>query len=1019
MRGLCTFLLNVLPYVFLPAQEIHFSFKHLSTDQGLSSNSANAITQDSQGYIWIGTSHGLQRYDGIRFRNFKHDPGDKRSIPSNVVGHLYVDRRGRLWLMSGEGVAGIFDTGKQSFREAGIFEGGRKVERLPEARFLGDAWGNIFILGIRGGLYIWDEQKSHFHDYAFPAPASKGWRVSGLAPLPGSSDYVLSFGPEGLFLFHTRQGGWNGSGAALEPLRLPGYPEGAETYNLLASHRGRLWCQSWPYLYHTPKVYSFGLAEKTALIRGYEPAVLTGGYIEAAPFFESRDGAVWLYGANIFARYNEVTDTFQLVPNGSGANRPIRYQSIKCLFEDREHTIWAGTSDNGIFTFNPGREYFRNISHFNRRLNQRGHGSPTDFIRLADSTVLVSVWGDGLYRYDGQWNELPFDYKGDPGIKEYSIWSMSLSRREGVIWMSSQPGRVIRYDERANTMEVYRSGMLENHTIRQVVEDRRGDLWLGMQGIGLFRWKCDRSGRPAGQGPSRFEGLPDCSINKMIVDREGLLWVATQSRGLCVIDPATGQITMRLDNEHAVPELRLPDAGASSVLDYNDSLVAVSGLSSLLVFNRKRRALARVKVEEALAGYIADLAPGQSGNVWISTTSGLYRANIHTSTVLQFGRRDGIDDENFVLASSYALPDGRMLFGASESFVVFDPAVFNQIENDRPAATLTSLQVNNRLMLVDSLEEAGGLRLRHYESALAMEFSTLQFYGSNSIRYKMEGLDQDWQVNEKNIAVYSYLPAGSYRFLLQPVYADGTLGPIRALPIRRNPPFWQAWWFYSLVGLAAGALIFLFDRERMRRTKSVQQMRAKIADQLHAQVRTVLNSIHILSEMAAIKARKDPARAAGYLEQITSKSQQMMQAMDDMLWAVAPENDSMAKAVERIEAYADRLRSEGRADIGLLAGPEIGALALDMQFRQMFLRLVKASVDSLLRAGTRSLQVYLGRDKMQLSFVIEFDKTEADRTVLNNFLQSGEMVSLLSDMGAVHQIELHQAKGVLSFSIPV
>lgn len=1011
--------LNVLLFTSLPAQELHFSFKHLTTDQGLASNKVNAVAQDSQGYIWIGTSDGLQRYDGIRFRHFRRIPEEGRTLPSNMILGLYAGQQNRLWVMCGEGDVGIFDTRKLAFRKIDIHEAGKMVKRPPEARFIADGRGNIFILGIKGGLYIWDEQKGHFRTCRFPAPALEGWRATGLAPLPGAPGYIVSFGPQGLFWWNTQGGAWSEDEAVLEPLRLTGYPEGTAAYNLLADQKGRLWAQFWPHLYHTPKIYSFILSGQQVLISDYEPAELVGGYIETAPFFESRAGAIWVYGSDIFARYNETMDTFQLVHNGYDNSRPILYHTINTLFEDRENTKWVGTNDNGLFTFNPGREYFRNIGHVNRHTKRRGRGSPTGFIQLADSTILVSVWGDGLYRYDRQWNELPFDYSGGSDIKNMSIWSMSPSQREGAVWMSSQPGRAIRYDQQANTMEVFRAGILENNTVRQVVEDRNGNLWLGMQRIGLLHWKCNKDGRPAAQGPSAFESVPGCTINKMITDREGLLWVATENQGLYVIDPSAGKVALHLHDTHTDPNYRLPGPGASSVLDYNDSLVVISGISSLLAFNRNQRTLTRISVEEALAGYIAGLAPGPSGNVWISTTSGLYRANIHTGALLKFGRPDGIDDENFVLASSYTLPDGRMLFGASETFVVFDPAVFNAIEIARPEAVLTGLQVNNRMVLIDSVEGAGELRLRHFESALSIEFSTLEFHRRNRIRYKMEGLDPDWQASENNLAVYSYLPAGSYRFLLQPIYADGTPGPIRPLNIIRNPPFWQAWWFYSLLCLAGGGILFLFDRERMRRRNALQQVRTKIAAQLHTEVRTVLNSIHILSEMAAIKAKKGAAGAAGLLGQINRRSQQMMEAMDDMLWAVAPENDSMARVVERIEAYVHELQSEGRVNIGLLVGPEVSEMALDMQARQLLLRLVKTAVEGLLRAGARNLQVFLGREKMQLNYVIEFDKAEADRTALNNFLQSGEMVGLLSDMEAMWRLEVLEARGVLSYRVPL
>ncbi|MCB0627529.1 MAG: hypothetical protein KDC43_27310, partial [Saprospiraceae bacterium] len=147
-----------------------------------------------------------------------------------------------------------------------------------------------------------------------------------------------------------------------------------------------------------------------------------------------------------------------------------------------------------------------------------------------------------------------------------------------------------------------------------------------------------------------------------------------------------------------------------------------SGSSTLLAYNRNRGSLTRIPNEQAIAGYIADLALDRSGNVWVSTTSGLYRIDIFHSNTLRFGRRDGIDDENFVLASSRLLSDGRMLFGASETFLVFDPAVFDQLEQTTPEASITTLHVNNRLVLVDSVREAGALRLRSYESSLSIEF---------------------------------------------------------------------------------------------------------------------------------------------------------------------------------------------------------------------------------------------------------------------------------------------------------
>lgn len=1017
MRGFCLLLPIILLCTCLPAQEIHFAFNHLTTDQGLAANEVNAIAQDSRGYIWIGTSHGLQRYDGIRFRNFRYNADDSSSIPSNVVEQLFFDREDRLWLRSREGVTGIFDTRKMIFRQVDVYDGDRRLERLPDAELITDAWGNLFLLDTSQGLFVWEESQRRFYKFRFAAPPLNDRKVSGLAPWPGTADYVLSFADGGIYLFHSQEGRWINGQEKLAPLELDNFPQAWRAYHLHIDQQNRLWLQFWPFA--TPKIYCYDLTNGQELITDYEPYRLVGMYIETSSFFESKNGNLWLYGSDIFARFQEGQHTFQLVRKGYVNRRSIQYRMISTLFEDRENTIWVGTHDNGIFFFNPGKEYFRNVDHISRRTGRRGNGSPMAFLELADSTILVSTWGEGIYLMDRNWKELPLTFRGEPELVDHSIWSIYPSRRKGIIWMSMQPGGIIQFDEYSRQARRYRSDILANRTVRQVVEDHSGDLWLGMQSTGLFHWKVNEDGQLFPDAVSRFEGLSPSTINKLVIDSQGLLWVATESQGLYQIDPVSEQVLLHLAVATENPDLRLRDPSVSSILEYNDSLLVISGASSLQLYDRRRKKLSRIRTDEVMAGYISDLQKDGSGHVWVSTTSGLYRVNIFDSNILRFGRRDGIDDDYYIPASSGRLADGRLLFGSSETFVVFDPEVFNQVENDRPEATITALQVNNRLVPEDSVLMAGELRLHNYENALSIEFSTLQFYRSNSVRYKMQDLDQDWQVNENNLAVYSYLPAGSYHLLLQPIYLDGTLGSITSLAITRNPPLWRAWWFYSLLSLLIGWIIYLFDRERVRRRKSVQFMRAKIADDLHAEIKTALNSIHILSEMATIKSRNDPSRATEYLGQINSRSQQMMQAMDDILWTVAPENDSMEKVVHRIEEYVHRLRSAEQVVIDLLVDPEVSQLVLHMRKRQLLLRLIKESIQVLLKAGAGNQRVHLGREKTELGFAIEFDRNDMDATLLNNLLHSGEMLSLLSDMGANQQLTLHHSRGYLSFEIPL
>lgn len=1006
--GLCTLLL---------AQEDRIAFHHLSTDHGLLSNTVFAIAQDEQGYLWIGTAHGLQRYDGRRFLNFRANPDQPHLLPSHVIGGLQLDAANRLWVLSQEGHVGIFDTRKLYYRAVDVYSGSRRLSRLQSARLLTDDRGNVFLLDTAAGLLVWDEDQQRFQTCALPAPAKPDWRLKGFAHRPGTDEYFLSFGERGLYRCQVGPGGWAGTAIRLERLTLPDLPANAEAYHLHVDRQDRLWLQYWP-VGDQLRVYAYDLLRQRVLLRQFTPTALTGTYLVAQPFFEDYHGRIWLYGGGILSYYDEAKQSFELVRSArQRENRSIQYRTVSTLFSDREQTLWLATTDNGIFTFHPGREFFRSISHQDRQRGQPGTGSPTDFVELDDGSILVSVWGDGLYRYDRQWNELPLPADGPDELLRHSIWSMAPSARAGLIWLVTQSGRLLRYDQRSGQARVFRADSLEGRTIRQVVEDHRGDLWLGLHHHGVYRWRVSgEDGIPAPQ-PERFAAIPRGRVSKLIVDDRGWVWASTEGQGLYAIDPVKDQVVRHFHPQQSDPALRLAQVGVSSVLAYSDSLIIISGAADVYGYQPWQHRLRRLLPRGAMAGYIAELARDRSGYLWVATSSGLYRVNIRTGALLAFGRRDGIEDENFTVAASASLRDGQLLFGASEQFVAFDPQAFSRPLRDSATARITELYVNNRPLLVDSVEAAGELRLGYRESSLSLVFSTLQFPRGQHIRYRLEGLDADWQQSEQQMAVYAHLPPGSYRFMLQPVYADGTLGRIRELRIVRNPAFWQTWWFYSLLGLAIGWIVYLFDRERRYRRETLRQMREKVADNLHTEIRTALNSIHILSEIAGVKSKKNPVVAIDYLDQIKGKSQRMMVAMEDILWSLAPENDNVEKVVDRIADYVHQLNTGGHASIDLLVEPEIGNLRLEMNQRQSMLRLFRETTESLLKAGATHQQVYLGRRKNHLAYTVEFDKTGMDMNVFTNLMQRRELAALLEKLGAEQQLEIHRTRGFLSFSL--
>ncbi|MFL5808497.1 MAG: triple tyrosine motif-containing protein [Flavisolibacter sp.] len=288
------------------------------------------------------------------------------------------------------------------------------------------------------------------------------------------------------------------------------------------------------------------------------------------------------------------------------------------------------------------------------------------------------------------------------------------------------------------------------------------------------------------------------------------------------------------------------------------------------------------------------------------------------------------------MAGIKELSDGRLVFYADHNFLVFDPSRFGQ-ERLPPNPIITSFKLAGNSLSIDSIQQTRRAVLRYNNTSIAINFSALSYVQQQKLHYyyMLENLDRDWIKTDRPIEViYNYLPPGNYVFKVKSENADGiTNQQIASLPIIVRAPVWKTWWFYSLIALLVIAILYLLDRERMNKRRSLQQMRSQIGLNLHDEVSTTLNNINVLSEIAKIKADKNIEQSKDFIDQISGKSRHMMEAMDDMLWSIDPENDSMKKTMLRIKELTEGWRIAYDTDIDLIVDNKVQALELDMKLR--------------------------------------------------------------------------------------
>jgi signal transduction histidine kinase/ligand-binding sensor domain-containing protein len=945
-----------------------FSFAHYGPSSGLASNDVFATTQDRQGFIWVGTTNGLQRYDGIRFMTFSHKKNDPTTIPGNFVSQLLMDGKDHLWIQSAGDRVGIFDIKKFSYQDVAIHASDELYAKNEKWLRL-DEEGNMMLVVGNLELLTYNEQRKEFSPTHNFIPFPPGWKgLVDVYNIPGTKKYIVGT-HHGIFIYNkaTKRLSYPGHNVENEKLiDALGSITGALHY--LLDKKGRLWFDNWES--GMPAIFCYDLRNNKVLLNSYRIYPIVNTYHEVRGFLEQKDGTIWVKGLAVFAFYQEDRNEFVGVYNKYENEQSIAFNKINDLFEDNERNIWVATNNNGLFRFNPAEQFFTNIRHINRITNNPGEGGVMSFIETKWGTMLAGAWGDGTYQYDKNLKLLPLNLKGLGEKANPSAWSMTASRDGKTIYIGAQPGVII-IDQDKRTAVHHTPEILQNRTVRQVAEDKLGNLWIGTQSLGLFKWDKEKGKVRFADGVRHFEDVPSMMILKITTDPNGNVWVATSNSGAYVIDPVTDKVILHLGTRERAERNLLFD-GVGSVLSYDDSTMIIAA-NGLHLFNiKKQRIIKTISLPESVPGSIMAMERDRQGYLWVSMTSGLFRINLKSEIFIYFDRKDGIVNDQFVIAASYALSDGRLLFGADNQFVIFDPSQV-KLTDAAPPVAITGFALMNRPLNVDSLLKKNLIELSPKENSISIDFSGLRYNGTYIIKYKLDKLEKEWKLADKDQrAIYSYLPPGTYTFMLQSEDAEGKpSGNITQLKIKVKPPFWKTWWFLGLVIFAATAVLFWLDKLRIQKLRATETVRTRIATSLTEDMSSSLTNINISSELAKTKVDTDSKRTKEYIAQISETSNRMVQAMYDMVWSIDPKNDTMVNTIERMKNFAVEIENTYPLSIDFDIDRQVERLELDMENRYEILCIYKeALMNAAKHSDGRHVKVSMRYNKPKLMLMI-------------------------------------------------
>jgi ligand-binding sensor domain-containing protein/signal transduction histidine kinase len=800
---------DLRPFAYAPGTTLRFD--RYTIEDGLSQSVAKCLLHDSQGFVWIGTEDGLNRFDGYTFTIYRPDPDDPDSLSNANVTALYEDDSGELWIGTYGGGLNRYDPVTGRFTAYRHDPG--DANSLSEDQVLavhGDSTGAVWAGTRDGGLNRLD-------------PVTGQWQRFGHDPDQRSS---ISSNTVRAIAEHPAGTLWVGTAGGLERLDLK--------------------TGAWRSYHHDPD----------------DPTSLTSSSITALS--RSSPGYVWIGTAGGLNRFDinvEIAIHYEVRP---GSQQSLSDSVVRSVLEGSSGEIWIGT-DAGLDRLDLNAGTMSHYRYDPSDPHSLGSSAVRALVQDRAGGLWVGTYGGGLNRHDPLTEQFAH-FRHDPSdgntLSNNSIWSIHQDPT-GVLWVGTSGGGLNRLGPSLSGWRHYRADpenplALSSDSVTTIYRDESGALWLGTQGGGLNRldpatglftrfqsqanqpdslssnyvWvvRGDRSGAlwvgttsglnrmdPRTEEFTRYYHDPDDpsslsgdDVGSIFIEQSGLMWVGTHD-GLNRFDPATGR-AVRYQHDPDDPSSLSHNIVFAIHEDREGALWLGTWGGGLNRFDRESEIFTRYRVRDGLPNDVVyGILEDEQGHLWLSTNRGLSRFDPSTETFRNYDARDGLQSNEFNFGAYHRGEGGQMFFGGINGLNVFDPKDLRDNTYVPPVA-LTSLNPSGGPANATAPPPARTFAAFEWpDNDFQFEFAALSFHQAEDNRYAylLEGYDKDWNwIGARRSGGYTNLPGGDYILRLMGSNNDGYWNEEgKALTITIVPPFWATWWFRGALALALAAIV--------------------------------------------------------------------------------------------------------------------------------------------------------------------------------------------------------------------
>lgn len=998
---------------------------------GLSSNMVTDMVQDGDGYLWIATVDGLNRYDGTEIRTFYAHPTEQHALPDNYISRLILIDSFHLAIATMEGLS-ILDTRRLKFHniffslhdlhlpesnqpEARLSEDEKKLWEAHHNVMLcmeKDASGNLW-LGTRASLLCLDKQlrlTRVFYRHVQPNDLYGRrlryvWKIIPSAALKGIlvllnpsfvEDSFTTQAHRSWFLCHS-------DSAQMIPIYQLQVPD---LHFLNRLHYENQCFQVYDHylLYVSPTHDSLYLIDeythRKAICHFLNSKIWNGNHL--IPWLEQiselHDG--WM----VFAYQTQGLSFMKLQDERNNLSLEfypkvyLPQHSFRKIFVDREGNIWLATEMEGLFKISPDKQSFESIA-----LEKGSQRHEVATIYRYGNQLWIANYGNGLYRFDLKTQKIAhflFTSSRNLALNQLRnmVWNVRHERGD-TFWIGTQMG-LIWYNMKNNhsgTLLLPHPGLLDTVPITTQFTDSRGWVWMGL-GLGHGLCIYDPHQRKFHVYPNRSGGYPFRYPTGIAEDENGDIWLVNDDVGSLVHwNRITRQFTVVTPN---LLKGRLGAATGAICMDHQHSIwYAVDPFGVIRYDPSTREAILYGPGQGLNEGTVRSMM-NDGHHIWLASAQGISCFDVVHQKFTHFTEADGLPTSYFTGASYKDTVTQQVYMGVLGGIILFNPAQLNRRKLPL-SVNITGVFINNKF----SHEiQTMPLRVPYRYNDIAIFFTGVNLTDGkdNEYAYRLdEGKRKKgmWMnIGHQRQIRLANLSPGVYHLSIKGARRgeewSSNMAQLDFIIIR---PFTRSAWFYLLLTCGALAMIYGWYRYRMQQLVKLESIRSQISHDLHDEIGSHLTTISLTALLAKEKLlQHDPGQPhlrnqiIDLLMRISNDSHLISETMREIVWTINPRNDSFTHVFPYLIRYGSHILECSNIEVEAII-PELHDFKMNVYEKRDLILIFKEAIHNIVKHSSATHVKIALENKHDLFSLLIIDNGKGfdpERITLGNGLQN-------------------------------